>query len=128
MAAKHIDSQLQSLRFALSMNRLDFIGKLETFEENWDYLTNKHPKCSMALSSLMENKTHLSHSNRKSKSISNDKEIWENFDKELFDGLVEYFWQDFVCFGYSTNFDDFMRSVGVGKEKRKNDTALRLDF
>ena len=129
---------------------INFIGKVEQFDKDWNKLINK---CNLEQSSQTETKnkaagvTEIFHSWRwreKPKQIAlyakalgitfdinklnltywnnNNGEVnWNDYlppayfaiadDENLYNKIVEYYWQDFVCLKYDVDFESFRKYV-----------------
>ena len=113
---------------------LHFIGRMEYFEEHWNTLTMEHERCSTVFASNSKTHSHqLAHSMKRpglQNSIESDDvdgdQVKKNelkgkglsaehfvfiHDKELFAKTVDYFYQDFVCFGYNMSHDAYLKHL-----------------
>ena len=115
---------------------LDVLGRVEYFEEHWYALTMEHEKCSQVFDNVrIGDGTHdyqLTHAMKqmgkhniesddvdgdhdqkqelKQKGLSAEHLVFMN-DKQLFDKAVEYYYQDFVCFGYDMTHQGYIKHL-----------------
>ena len=132
----HIISQIGGALGNFHFWPIHFLGRIEFFAEHWYVLTMEHERCSETFDSLRkEGKTHdykLAHSMRqfkhneiesadvegdeqrkvalKQKEVNVEQLVFME-NKELFEKAVEYYLQDFVCFGYNMTHEAFVKHV-----------------
>ena len=115
---------------------IDFMGRMEYFEEHWYVLSMEHEKCSPVFENALQDGMHdyrLAHAMKRvghqnsidSHDVDGDAEKKEEMekkglsaehfvfieDKELFERTVDYFYQDFVCFNYNMTHEGYMKHL-----------------
>lgn len=134
----HFQSQIEHLSINY-YNNISFIGNVESFEKDWNKLTNK---CSF-FRGLQDNMTKqmggfgwgnpqswddgkydnwvqfMSLKNFHNYSLLMRKQhkkmekiippAWYSINEEYYNKIVNYYWQDFECFGYKPNYNQFSK-------------------
>ena len=129
----HVVSQVGSAIGNFWRWPLDFVGRMELFEEHWSMLTMEHKKCASVFDSISRNPDavhdyQLAHSMKRmghqnsidSEDVGHGKKVEftkkglsaEHVvfieDRQLFERAVDYFYQDFVCFQYNMTYEGYM--------------------
>eukprot|EP01083_Nonionella_stella_P107763 312524_1 len=124
----HISTMTAKAFTVFHNSDLQFIGKVEFMDEHWDILLDR---CSWFRKHLV-NRTHRHANANKGQNMrrnafrdmlgfteyamKNKTGLYPAYymvasNKTLYDLLVHYYWQDFVCFGYEPDFVEFKRFV-----------------
>ena len=118
-ALKHVASQIgMRLGYFQTYNNnnifnLNFIGKIEFLKKHFEILSTTHKQCSKYFgglsfnSSLRQDILKGHYGNRQIKQKSTIVRLRNVIDKYYYDRLVDYYFQDFVCFGYSLDYNDW---------------------
>eukprot|EP01083_Nonionella_stella_P047578 127366_1 len=134
----HVATQIGSSIGAFHMWPIHFIGRVEYFEEHWAALTMEHDACSIVFDSISKSNggTHsytLAHAMKRMghqnsiesedvKDSANKKDEYKKKglsaehlvfigDKELFQNVVHYYYQDFICFGYNLTHEGYLKHL-----------------
>ena len=114
---------------------LDFLGRMEYFEEHWTRLSMEHEKCAPVFESIIKDSAHdyrLIHAMKrgmensidskdvggdsgkkaelKKKGLSAEHLVFIN-DRALFERAVSYYYQDFVCFQYNMTYEGWLQHL-----------------
>ena len=104
--------------------KLNFIGRMEYFEKHWERLIN-YEKCNTNGLDMYKNivdkrgfaiRKNPSLKGQANPTTSEKAKLDKLFytvanDRELYDIIVDYFYQDFVCFGYDMSYQSFVKFV-----------------
>ena len=97
----------------LNQWELNFIGRIEYLSQHFEILATQDNQCSKYFNHLPENfdiheKILSIHAGNRQVSQADIIEKLRNaITKDYFYKLVDYYYQDFICFGYSFDYDDW---------------------
>ena len=132
----HVITQIGSSIGNFHQWPIDFMGRMELFEEHWSMLSMEHEKCAPVFDSISKEAVHdyrLTHAMKRmghqnsidSEDVGGDQGKKEEFkkkglsaehfvfidDRALFERAVSYYYQDFVCFQYNMTYEGYMQHL-----------------
>ena len=116
---EHIGTQTGHFLASFDNFDIDYFGRVEYYQQHLTKLSLKMEECGYLHNITKENIPHLMDSNIHKSKIPHHKfnrtlvDVYYvlAIDQDLYNKLIDYYYQDFICFGYNMSYSNFMQYI-----------------